>query len=267
MSIWKPTRRSIVRGMLASPAIISNLQAGTLTMLGAGPGAALSGGGGLGLQTSCTAFWQFDNTSWLDSSGNGSTLTPSATPPTLTPGPGLSNSSALFVSALSESLSVANNSFLAVGGGNFSIQCWVKATSAVGSWFTKDNGGFGQREWSFQKNFTSSNVYAFGIYPAGNSVSFLNSTVTIDTNWHHLISTWDGTTLKLYIDAGTPATGTPAASLNSTSGVIIGGSGNGVGFGNAAVTFCAIWKGRVLTAGNVTTLFNSGAGLNWSSML
>jgi hypothetical protein len=220
----------------------------------------------LGLQTNVSAFWSLENTSWLDDTGNGNTLTQSATPPTVVTG--IVGNAAKFVSASSESLSIASNSFLAVGGGNYSLQCWVKVTIVGGAWFSKSTGGFANREFSFIDIFSSGHFYGFNFYKSNAVISTLTSTVPVDTTtFHHLVATWDGTTVRFYVDAGTPVTNVPGlGSVNSTSSVLIGEDGDGNVFGDAVVDQVGIWKGRVLSATDVTNLYNGGAGLSWAAM-
>jgi hypothetical protein len=231
-------------------------------LLGSGK---VSGGGSLGLQTSCTAFWELESTSWSDATGNSNTLTPSGSAPTIVSG--LVGNAAHFVTGSSQSLNIASNTNLAVGGGNFSLQCWVKA-DANGAWLSKNDGGFANREWDFRNNFTSSNVYAFEFYLSGGSSVIVNSTVNNDsTAYHHLVATWDGTTIRFYVDAGTAVTNVPGSgSLASTSSVFIGENGQNATFANGNIDQVGIWKGRVLSSSDVTALYNSGAGLSWAAM-
>jgi hypothetical protein len=229
---------------------------------------AARGGGSaaLGLQTSVAAMWEFETTGWLDSSGAGNTLTASGTPPTSVSG-GKPGNAVHLVTASSESLTHASNAGLSVGGGNFSVQCWVKAVSSVGQWCSKDNGGFANREFSFEGIFTSSNVYSCVFYLVGGGNQIVNSTVTLDANWHHLVMTWDGTTVRLYVDAGTAFTAVPiSGGVASTSAVFVGTGGGGT-FADADVDQFVIWKARVLTPTEIGLLYNSGSGLSWAGML
>lgn len=235
----------------------------TIALTGAGCGAP--GGGGLGLQTSVTAMWEFETTSWTDSSGNGNTLTPSVSPPTLVAG--VVGNAANFVLASSQKLSIASNSGISVGGGTYSIQCWVKALVTTGAWCAKDDGGFANREWAFFDAFSGGHFYAFAFFQSNGTEIDIISSVAVDTTaFHQLVATWDGTTVRFYVDAGTPATATPSASVSSTSQVFIGDGGNGEGFATAAVDQVVIAKNRVWTGANVTTLFNGGSGLSWAAM-
>jgi hypothetical protein len=223
--------------------------------------------GGLGLQTGVSAFWSLENTSWLDDTGNGNTLTPSATPPTIVSG--VVGNAANFVRASSEQLSIATNSFVTVGTGSFSLQCWVKVAAGASGWgwFAKNVGqSFGNNEWEFFGNFTSARVYAFNFVKNGTNTTIINTTTPVDTAFHHLVATFDGTTVSLYLDAGAPFTVTPGGTLVASTLPLTMGNSDATGFGDAAVDQCGIWKGRVLSVSDISHLYNGGAGLSWAAM-
>ena len=269
--LWNPTRRQIIRasGLIAAPAIVGRALA-QIPMTGAGLGAP-SGGGGLGLQTSLAAFWQLDAGTWLDSTGNGNTLTASGTPPTIVAGgPSAVSNTTSFVSTSSESLKATNNSGLQVGAGNFSIQAWIQSIvpNNVNIFVSKNDGGFANREWGVGSNFTSSNIWAWGLYDSTSTETKCNSTSsTFDTSFHHIVATWDGTTQRIYVDNAAASTAVPASpGISTTSNIFLGKDGDTGGFADCKISLVGIWKGRVLTSGNVASLWNSGGGLTYAQM-
>src|SRR3954451_13251225 len=86
-------------------------------------------GGALGLQTNLTGFWSMENTSWLDDTGNGTTLTGNGSPATSTGIVG----NAVSVDGSTKWLSANSNTNIVTGGGSFSAQCWVNLSTNQGS--------------------------------------------------------------------------------------------------------------------------------------
>jgi len=235
---------------------------------GAGGRAVTGGGGGgaLGLQTNVVAMWELENTAWLDASGSGNTLTPTASPPTIVPG--IAGNGANFASASSQALSVASNTGLQLGGGNFSFQVWHKYAASLGGILSKDDGGFSNREFALGSAFSSTNVYAWNLYGNGNTDHWCFSSLAVDSGvWHHIVGTWDGTTQQIFTDGSLTGTNAPGQSpVASTSSVWIGRDPNGNGYDNGTIDQVVLWKGRVLSTTDITNLYNGGAGLTWTGM-
>jgi hypothetical protein len=228
-----------------------------------------SGGGGLGLQTNLAAFWEFQTTSWLDSTANANNLTGSNSPTTTT---GIVGNAIGLVSASSQSASVASNSSLQVGAGSYSVQAWVKGNACGPECFVaKSGGGFANNEFGLGSNFTSNNFYACSFYNLGGSETTLTTATVIDsTTFHHIVMTWNSTTkvLTCYVDnVATTSTLTGQLGLNSTAPVYIsGGTPLGIAFTNGAIDQVGIWKARELSVGDVNLLWNGGSGLSYAAM-
>src|SRR5262249_38042053 len=79
-----------------------------LPLTGAGKGAP---GGSKGLQTSSVAFWEYETTSWTDSSGNGNTLIGQNSPTTTA---GVVGNAVNLVAASSQALTIASNAGLQI---------------------------------------------------------------------------------------------------------------------------------------------------------
>lgn len=234
--------------------------------------------GGKGLQTNVAAMWEFENTSWTDSSGHSNTLTASATSPTVVASfnANVGNASS-YVGTSSETLTATSNTGLQVGAGSYSISLWTNVAAAnpcagnSNCILSKADGGFNNREWALGTNFSGGNMFAFGVYinTISGSPQTCTTSTSIDGNWHHIVITWDGSSaLKIYVDNGTPTSCTfTGPSQNSTSNVIVGKDGDSSTFMTGKVDQVVIWKGRVLNSSDVSNLFNSGAGLTWAEML
>lgn len=225
----------------------------------------------LGLQTGLSAFWSLENTSWTDDTANGNTLTGVGSPTTTTGiiGNGFDGT------AGTKNLTINNNSNLQLTGGNFSIQAWVKMSGNVGgagaSILSKNDGGFTNKEYGLGIDFTTQNVFTFWSYLSGGNQSQTFGTTAVnplDNVLHHVVVTWDGTTVRMYVDNSSATTSTPASMQGvTTSAFKIGVDGDGGAvFIQGVVDQVGLWKGRTLSAGDVALLYNSGAGLSFAGM-
>lgn len=256
----------------ATPALILPKFVRAQGGMGPGPGTVHStGGGGLGLQTSCTAFWEFETTGWVDATGNGTTLTPTAAPGTTTGKVG----NAVGLNGSTQFLSAASNTNVSAGGGSFSAAVWVNLSSAtsVNMIFSKSANSFGNFEWGFGTRFTSANVWTFRCTNTGTSHFQADDTVGIATgSFVHLVGTYDSGTkiLTLYKNGSSVGTNTLTGTLNSSASATINvGEEGGASpiLVSSAMDQSGFWKGRILSAGDVTALYNSGSGLSWAAML
>ena len=264
-------RRKLLLGaasLLAAPAI---LRATQMPLTGAGS-TAPPAASGLGLQTNCTGFWEFKTLSWLDSTGNGTTLTAGGTP-TVTTGPG--TNSAVAVGNGTDYLTATSNTFILNGGSSFSIQCWVNIAAPPGSplLFNKWNGSFGADEWGWGTVFSGSNVWQFITSDTSTSLYTANSASSIATgSWIQLVGTYNssGGAMVTYVNGsanGTGGTNTGTMQSTASAPLNVGRVPGNIIAGAVSVALCGFWKGRILSAGNVSSLYNSGSGLSWAAML
>jgi len=122
---------------------------------------------------------------------------------------------------------VADNSTLDIGTGSWSISAWIKTTSSTRQVIVNKGLGTGQYSYSLETGAGSDGKPDFYLYNTSDTTYMLaNGTIAVnDNNWHHLSGTYDGTTIKLYIDgvlnvSSTTKTGTQVT--NSTSPFQIG---------------------------------------------
>lgn len=232
---------------------------------------AAAGGGGLGLQTDLTGFWSFENTSWTDDTGNGTTLTGTGSPTSVSGKVG----NAVSLDGSTQYLQATSNTNIVTGGGSFSWQLWINSTGTAANipYLSKDNNAFGQREWTAGTRFVSSNVWSWLAFNTGTTGVACDSNVTISSGWHHVVGTFNssGNGMKIYVDGSDATSGTPTLSgtVQSTASAPLN-----FGFQPASTIInraslidqVGFWKGRVLSAGDVTALYNSGAGLSYAAM-
>ncbi|MBI4661234.1 MAG: right-handed parallel beta-helix repeat-containing protein [Verrucomicrobia bacterium] len=128
----------------------------------------------------------------------------------------------------------------------------------------KSHGWVDSTGWFFQ-GFSSSGRIAFAIgLGGGGDRNYPEVTSTIDVSdgvFHHVAGTWDGSTIRLYVDGalqGEAALSTPA---NNTRPVNLGyswGGGSPNRFFRGQVDELSIYR-RALTVSEVQTLSNAGA--------
>jgi hypothetical protein len=107
------------------------------------------------------------------------------------------------------------------------------------------------------------------IYKGGGATAvhpvLISSASVCDNSWHHIVYTWDGTTIAnkaiLYVDGSSVDTDTAIVTTQgaaSTYPLNISGNNNGTLITNGSVCRPQIFAGRALTQAEVTTLFTGG---------
>lgn len=271
--IIKPSRRLFIAGLgaaLAAPAI---LRAQSLPILGT----ASKGSSSLGLQTSLGAFYELENTSWLDATANANNLTPINTPTSASTAPTVVGNYGGFVSASAQKLEVASSASILTTGGDFSVAGWAYFTTFTGGHVFSKFGAFGNREFYLTTVFTSGNVGQLGVYTnTGATLNFVNAATfgALSANtWYFLCGTWTASTkiATISVNAGARDSSTAASASNTgalTAKLNIGGDDNANvnGNHNGRVDQIGLWKGRVLSPADEVLLYNGGAGLSYAAM-
>lgn len=146
------------------------------------------------------------------------------------------------------------------------ISAWVKRSRTL------------TNETVFGGSSAETGVAALGFHSAAdnyirltkiNTASLFRSSAAIaDTNWHHVVGTWDGTAggRHMYIDGveGT-VVGAPVDCATATATAAIGAYGNGTTFFGGSVDEVAVWP-RALTAAEVAGVYREGVQ-RWSRAL
>ena len=228
----------------------------------------VSTGGSLGLQTNLGSFFSLDNT-LSDSTGAVSDLTNNNTvtfvSSTPTPPSAVTNS-AKFVSASSQYLSHADATGINVAGIDFSIQVWFYVTNSTRTFASKNTGAFGSREYSIDYTFGSGGSNPVQ-WTTASSGATSTGNVTINA-WHHFVVTYNATSnaLTIYIDGASAATATAANDPAGTSTLHIGANSTPGGYLDGNLCLYGTWRNRILSASDVTALYNSGNGLSYAAM-
>ena len=150
---------------------------------------------------------------------------------------------------------ISNSTNIITGLTTFSISAWysLDTTSGdraiIGSWNTApaqmllywdDPSG-----WRF-------------LWSDGSSASIAGPSSTITGQWHHIVVTYDGSTVKFYHDNGTPTTSaiSRGAIQTSTNSWNIGADNNGARLWDGDLDEIAIWN-RALDATDVARIYNA----------
>ncbi len=101
-----------------------------------------------------------------------------------------------------------------------------------------------------------SNNYTFHNYAFGDDVSQAAGTFTNPTAWHHYVTTFDGTSAKMYVDGALRTTVAKPNWNTTSSNFFIGGNSYGGSSFTGSVDDLVIYD-RALTDTEVTNLFNT----------
>jgi len=215
----------------------------------------------ISLLSSLLAYWNFDDSGWEDSTGNGFALSQIGSGVSI--GTGLLNGDASFDGDGSTYLTTGSN-IVPTGLSSFSMSFWVKATTGFficcassGSSYPNSGPSIFDNQWTVYTNNDGS----------GDNINFSS---IADGNWHHLVGTWNqfGYT-TVYVDgsqiAQQPSSGNPMNTSFSNPFVFNGNGDATYAVGQPGeIDEGGIWN-RELSASEVTALYNGGTPLPFSS--
>lgn len=132
-----------------------------------------------------------------DHSGNGNTGTVNGATQGAT---GILGTTAYSFDGTDDDVTVSSN----VPVDKIAVSAWVKTTDDnAASVARSDDGGDNPTEYALMIDWTVEDVAQFGIFD--NSQSSWNrangSTVVNDGSWHHIVGTWNGSSINIYTDA------------------------------------------------------------------
>ena len=220
------------------------------------------------LMNNIVGLWHLNETSWngtanevVDDSGNGNhgTRVGNATTTSLA---ALGSFAGTFDGA-GDYVTIADSASLDITT-NITLSVWVKKrTLGAREILTGKGNGVGASTTSYYVEVDASNQVAFTVTdstPSGNKLTATDLIIS-DTNWHHIVGTYDGATQRLYLDGKVSAvSNTWANTIHTTSQTFaIGRLGD---LNNLYLTGeldeVAIWS-RALDANEVRQLYQRGA--------
>jgi hypothetical protein len=129
----------------------------------------------------------------------------------------------------------------------------------------KSNTGVGGDEWFLQVNSTTTLRWGFS---NGASYQVANwSTPIAALQWYFIYFDWDGANLHVNVNNGTQVTLAATGPINTGNAAVRFGADGSDGTDlNAYLDAWALWKGRVLTAGEQTQLYNGGTAWRFNTV-
>lgn len=261
--IIRPSRRSLV---LAAPAVVL-ARPSLASMFGITGDTHHTGGGGVNLLSGIQGYWKCDEntgTTTADATGNGNTGTLSGTNAPTWAATGKILHGLTFTSTLC---------WVDAGTGpalsTFSISAWVNASSIPNYQTILSRANVGGDSRNYHLDITqTTGIPRLVFTTAPNTYQICTGTSPIvATSFYHVVGTYDGTTMRLYVNgsaAGTTSTSTTPETTGSQK-LLIGAQWTGAdgSFGQVGVLDeLGLWN-RALTSAEVTALYNSGSGLQY----
>ena len=155
------------------------------------------------------------------------------------------------------------------GSNDFTIAMWVKLESspATGVKFVLASQIGSDAGFHFQIRDDGGTEKLQFLTGNGSSFNAATITQTLTTGTdYHLAVTKSSTTVTMYVDGSSIGTGSGAATVSdSADDFVIGNeSGGGDAFDGIINQVC-IWNGTALSGANITTLYNSGSGIEYAA--
>jgi hypothetical protein len=208
------------------------------------------------------------NITAVDNSGNGFDFT--SVNSVLSTAGKVSNARQFVKANQTHLLGGSTSSLLAFGGGDWSVQFWLKLTGPLPTTATNATilsrsvdsaGSFASSEFSIGLFFNSgvTNLTVNG----ANTLTFTQSGSLLADTWHHIVLTNTGTTVSYYRDGSLISTGTRTGTwLTGARHMVIGIPNTNVMATqtlDGSVDEFAKWN-RTLSANEVSALYNKGNG-------
>lgn len=225
----------------------------------------------MALKTDLISWWDMEESSTDDrvDARGAHDLSPSTSVPNET---GIVGNAVSFAHTLNRGLSTSTSSAFKPGSGDFSISAWVKLST-----LTVKSNIFGRYEETNNDNqgfqfIVNATTGYLGLYESSDGTALTNITstlaVTIDS-WKHCVVTRSGTSLVFYLDnSKNTQSGGVSSIYNSTLDAIAGmltGASNTWSRCAGPMDSLAYWD-RAITDAEVSTLYNSGNGLNYAGL-
>jgi len=155
--------------------------------------------------------------------------------------------------------SIANRTGFPTGSSSFTLSCWVKFDSITvpNTYQIVFTYGATNNAFYLTNGLNSNKIYA-EFWGAGKAQS---TTIMVVGTWYHVVCTYNGTNIKIFINGTNEHTGSSITSALTNSFCVIGNETTTANRGfDGTIDETAFWT-RVLTDDEITDLYASGAGM------
>lgn len=227
------------------------------------------------IQESASAHWKFEETASatrVDSASTNNLFIIDALHPINTDTGKLGSSGVILVADSDYALVQTNHNFN-FKQSDFSINFWYKDHSGVGAsqanWVCGVYNVTGDKAWAVVMDNNQPSIKFFTNLEAVDTYTY--DTPIGDMNYHMVTITFDSTSgdlgnLKIYVDnGGSPLTSNGITGPDNIAGIkfVVGNASDISQASTFTLDSLSIWKGKVLSAGEITTLYNGGAGKDY----
>lgn len=147
-------------------------------------------------------------------------------------------------------------------GASFSVSMWIMRDTlgSTGFIYAKDDG-IANDDIQFRVTSHSTDVFRFNLGNTINAIFTADTTTALSSGvWYHVVCTFNGTTMKIYLNGNEEGTDTFSGTrVAAGSETYLARRGNGDYF-DGKIDEVGMWS-RELTSSEVTELYNSGNGL------
>jgi hypothetical protein len=210
-----------------------------------------------------TSLLTSNNNRFMDSSSNNFTVTRAGDTRVqsfgpFTPARAYSTSvvgGSMYFDGSGDSLSIANNTALNLGSGNFTVEAWFRTTVDLGaSSYAIHFGKWNTGAFEYLLDYNSGSLRWFNAGNAGLPIITAATTITSNT-WYHVAVVRSDNTTTLYLNGvsvGTPSTNTTYTNLTAPLMIGYKSDGNGTGFYTGYISNFRLVKGTAVYTANFT---------------
>ncbi|MBI4658087.1 MAG: immunoglobulin domain-containing protein [Verrucomicrobia bacterium] len=169
----------------------------------------------------------------------------------------------------SDRISIPHDSLFDVQAPGFTVEFWMRGIKNQPQNYylvvDKSHGWIDSTGWAFQGDSSSGKISfsigAGGGGPAANFTGVASTADVLDGVFHHLAGTWDGNTVRLYVDRSLQSEAPLSTPANNTRPVNVGyswGGGSPNRFFRGQVDELSIYR-RALSSNEVAAIFTAGS--------
>ncbi|MEW6027067.1 MAG: LamG-like jellyroll fold domain-containing protein, partial [Planctomycetota bacterium] len=215
-------------------------------------------------EANITALYHMNN-AWSDSAGVANDGTPSGA---VFATEGVFNQSGSFNGSTAY-VTVPNNAELDFAGNNFTVEAWLKTSSAASQTIAqKRDANYG---WKFWVPATSTSIALSLVEYDEDNLVYVLTTVAgnvpvTDNQWHHVVGVRSGGVITVYVDTrpvGSISLLNPATTATNTAALEIGRDLGPAEYFNGQIEELTLYKGRALSQSAINDHYEKSLGLRF----